>query len=184
MTKHELNASGDSSIPLPAHRSETFKADRTDGLFACLAFALGFLFIRWVLFLGHGWGVSLFTAFYSGVVTLYLSKKGKRMSGEAWFWLAILLLTGLSFSLWPADSLLPWQMLLLFCSAVYWVLSATKMTLFGKTSDWLPLDFLHGLLVIPFMNFGSQYLGMAALRKKQRKFERKFISAGLACCLL
>lgn len=183
MTEHEANANDVSSVPLPAHRSEPFIPDRADSWFACASFLLGFLFIRWVFFSWQGWGVSLFTFIYISAVTLYLHKKGRIMSGEAWYWLSILLFTGLSFSLWQANSLLPWRALLLFCAAVYWVLSATKMTLLGITSNWLPLDYLHGLVVVPFQNFGSQYRSMTFLRKKHGVFEKQLISIGLGVLL-
>ncbi len=160
-----------------------FMPDRTDGLFALVAYALGFLFLRWVFFEWQGWGVALYTAIYCGAVTFYLRQKGLRMPRAGWFWLAVLLLTGLSYSLWQGNGLEPWRNLFLLLTAIYWVLSATGMTLLGKTSDWLPLDGLHGMFTIPFGNFGSQYRSLAVLRK-QRLTSRKQIWSVLLGLLL
>lgn len=162
---------------------EPFVADKTDSMFALVAFALGFFFMRWVFFSWRGWGVSLFTALYCGAVTLYLRQKGVRMTRAGYFWLTILLLTGISYSLWENNGLEPARDLFLFLTAVYWVLSATGMPLLGKTSDWLPLDGLHGLVVIPWRNFGSQYQSLAVLCKNRGTAGKHLASIGLGLML-
>ena len=111
-----------------------FEADRNDIIFALLAFILGFIFARWVLFSWQGWGVTLFTLFYCSAVTGYLLKKGVHIPQAGWFWLAVVILTGISFSLWTSNGLEPWRSLLLFCGAIYWIICAAGLPILGKTS--------------------------------------------------
>lgn len=153
---------------VPRKPAEVFRADRQDGIFALLAYVLGFCFAHWVLFSWRGWAITLFTLAYCIIVTLYLLKKGAHIPRAGWFWLTIVLLTGISFSLWSNDGLGPWPVLLLFCSAVYWIICATGLPILGKTSNLIVLDMLNALLIIPIRNFGCQYKSLIFLgRKKQ-----------------
>jgi hypothetical protein len=151
------------AVPLLKKVKAPFAVDRRDSYFALFAFVLGFLFVRWVLFSWQGWGVTLFTLLFCGSVTVYMLKKGVQVPRAGWFWLAVVLLIGLSFSLWTNNGLVPWHGLLLFCSAVYWILCAAGLLILGKTSDLLLLDSYNALLVIPFSNFGCQYKSLALL---------------------
>ncbi|MDX9871963.1 MAG: DUF4173 domain-containing protein [Clostridia bacterium] len=161
---------------------EPFVPDRTDGYFAIAAFVLGFFFARWV-FAWQGWGVTLFTFVYGVAVALYLRKKGALRQRAGWFWFAVMMLTGLSYSLWPNYGLDHWDDLLLFGSATYWIISATNLTLLRKTSDWLPLDGLNTLLLIPFKNFGIQYSSIAYLSRANKTKGSQLLSIGLGLLL-
>ncbi len=165
---------------------EPFEADRKDGVFALFAFILGFYFARWVLFSWQGWGVTLFTLGYCGVVTVYLLKKRVQIPKAGWLWLTVVVLTGISFSLWTNNGLGPWPGLLLFCSAVYWIICATGLPILGKTSNWITLDFFNALFVIPFRNFACQYKSLAFLgRNKQAEGKQIFsIMLGLFLTLI
>lgn len=162
---------------------EPFAPDRSDVIFALLAFGLGFFFVRWVLLANGGWGVTLFTLGYGAVVLVYLFNKGVAITREGWFWLAIMVLTGLSYSLWTGCGLEPWRGLLLFCSAVYWVVSAAGVALRGETSDWIILDGLNGLLGIPFRNFSCQYRSLAYLGRNKRSASKQIIAVALGLFL-
>lgn len=169
--------------PLLRYAAEPFEADRKDGIFALAVFILGFYFARWVLFSWQGWGVTLFTLGYCGVVTMYLLKKGVHIPRAGWFWLTVVVLTGISFSLWSSNGLEPWRSLLLFCSAVYWVICATGLPLLGKTSNWFGLDSFNGLFVIPFRNFGCQYKSLAFLGSNKKAEGKQIFSIGLGLFL-
>ncbi|HQA07381.1 MAG TPA: DUF4173 domain-containing protein [Syntrophomonadaceae bacterium] len=140
-----------------------FVPDRLDSYFALFAFVLGFFFARWVLFSWQGWGVTVFTLAFCGSVTLYLLKKGVHIDKYGWFWLAVVVLLGLSFGLWSNNGLAPLHGLILFGSALYWILSATGLLIMVKTSNVFVLDGYNALLVIPFGNFGCQYKSLALL---------------------
>jgi hypothetical protein len=164
-------------------RKAPFAADRWDSYFALFAFVLGFLYARWVLFAWQGWGVTLFTLLFCGSVLLYLQKKGVRLPKAGWLWLAVVLLLGLSFSLWSNNGLVLWPGLLLFCSAVYWILCANGLLMQGKTGDLLLLDGYNALIVIPFGNFGCQYRGLALLGSNKLNRGRHIFSIALGLLL-
>lgn len=167
----------------PEKAKALFVADRRDGIFALAAFVLGFLFARWVLFSWQGWGVTLFTLGYCSTVTLYFLKKGVHVPRTAWFWLAVVMLTGISFCLWNNNGLEPWRSLLLFCSAVYWIICATGVQIMGKTSNLALLDGFNALLVIPFGNINSQYKSLAFLGRNKKTEGRQIFSIALGLFL-
>ena len=168
MTKLEDPAGKTATAAAPVQQVNLFNPDKADLWLAGVTFVLGFLFMRWVFFTWQGWGVALYTGLFVAVVLFYLRQKGKRMAGEAWFWFAVLLLTALSFALWPGHGIFLWRCLLLFGAAIYWVRTVTGATLCGKTSDWLPLDLLRGIFYTPLINISAQYSTLAAASKKQK----------------
>lgn len=170
-------------VPLLQKAREPFEADSKDGIFALITFVLGFLFVRWVLFSWQGWGVTLFTIAYCSAVTLYLLKKGVHIPRAAWFWLTVVVLTGISFSLWSNNGLEPWRNLFLFCGAVYWVISAAGLPILGKTSNWIGLDGFNGVFLIPFRNFTCQYKSLAFFGSSKKVAGRQFLSIALGLLL-
>ena len=85
MTEQAITTNSNMDNIVREVRRDPFIPDSVDSLLAIVTFFLGFLFIRWVLFSWQGWGVSLFTAMFGGLVTLYLRHKGIRMPRTAWF---------------------------------------------------------------------------------------------------
>ncbi|HAI21030.1 MAG TPA: hypothetical protein DCM14_03930, partial [Clostridiales bacterium UBA8153] len=85
-SSREQGPGSSTAAPVPI---SPFAPTRVDASAACVAFALGFLFIRWVFFQWRGWGMALFSVMYCGAVILYLRHRGRRLTGEAGFWLAI-----------------------------------------------------------------------------------------------
>ena len=161
-----------SSAPKPVE-AEPFDADFKDVVFAVFAYILGYFFCRWVLAATQGWGIAAFTAVYLASTLLYFIKKGVRPVAASWFWFAVTLLTGLSFALWADIGLGPLRSLFLFCSSVYWVLSAASVQVAGKTGNLLFLDGLNALFVIPFSNFLNQYKAFAWLRGERQRDAKK-----------
>jgi len=168
MTTAEDSANNTAIAASPERKTGLFNPDKADLWLACVSFVLGFLFMRWVFFAWQGWGAALYTVLFIAVVLFYLKQKGKRMAGEAWFWFALLLLTALSFALWPGHGVFFWRSLLLLGTAIYWVRMVAGVNLCGKTSDWLPLDLLRAFFSTPLVYFSAQYSILAAAGKKQK----------------
>lgn len=162
-------------VPYVPKPKEPFEVKKEDILFSIFSLVLGFLFIRWLLFFGfwQGWGVTAFTFLYAGGALLYAKAKKIQASKSSWFWFAILLLTGLSYSLWPSGELTFYQNLLLFGSALYWSASMFGSLIFKKTSNFLPLDAINLLFVIPFKNFALSVKGIAAIFSRQKTDKKK-----------
>ena len=164
----------------------SFNPDRYDFLLALTALALGYLFSRWVLFSWRGWGVAVFTTAYLLAVTAYMMKK-RVFSGcsAAWFWMSATWLTGMSYALWQNAGFGMVRAVFLFCCAVYFVTMASGCTFLGKTSNYLPIDGLNTVIVIPFRNFLNQYLSFAVYRKNGRgKGKCQSVIAGVAIALI
>lgn len=155
---------------------EPFITDRNDTIFALFTFVLGFFFARWVLFSWQGWGVTMFTISYCVAITIYFMKKGVSMTRSGFFWLAAVVLTGISYSLYANNGLEPWRSLFLFCAAVYYVIYASGQLILSNTSNWLLLDGINGLFVIPFKNFGCQYKSLSSPKYIKRSFGRQILS--------
>jgi hypothetical protein len=162
---------------------EPFVVDRKDTIFALFAFILGFFYARWVMFSWQGWGVTVFTIGYCSAITIYLLKKGVNIPREGWLWLSTVVLIGISYSLYENNGLEPWRSLFLLCAAVYFVLSATGQLILGNTNNWILLDGINGMFVIPFKNFGSQYKSLSIAKYKRRGTERHISSIALGLLL-
>ena len=158
-----------------------FKPDAADFVFALLTFILGYMFSRWLLFTWQGWGVAVFTTAYMLIITAYMLKKGVHVKNvPSWFWFGITLMTGVSYALWENRGIMGLREMLLFCSAVYYVIVASNLTIMGKTSNTLLLDGINTICIIPFRNFINQYLSFAVLkRKKENRGKRLPIFLGI-----
>ena len=184
-----IPASADSSLKnneasqLGSRLKEPFEADRRDSIFALIAFILGFFFVRWVLFSWQGWGITAFTAVYCIAVILYIIKKGVRIPPAGWFWWCAVMLTGISYSFYSNNGLEPWRSLFLLCAAIYAILCASGQLIAGKTGNWLLLDGINGMFVIPFRNFGSQYKSLASFGLKKRFKGKQALSIALGLLL-
>ena len=157
--------------PLVAPKPENmFKPDVTDLLFALATFVIGYLFSRWVFFRWQGWGVTVFTTAYLLTATAYLARKGAFISSVAtWFWLAVTWLTGASYTLWSNSGFAAIKALFLFCSATYYVITASGSTLMGNTGNYLIADGFRTVVLIPFRNFFNQYVSFSVLAKGDKR---------------
>ena len=167
-----------------------FKPDMTDLVFALVVFLLGYIYYIWVFFTWKGWGVSIFTVLYLLSVTLYLKKKDALTAGNAkWFWCAITLLTGASYTLWENAGLSFIRNIFLFCSAVYYVIIASGSAVMGNTGNYLILDGVNALMILPFRNFINQYVSFKVLKKRISENDAKAskavsVLAGITLALL
>jgi hypothetical protein len=148
--------------PVIQKRENSFKPDMLDFLFALAVLALGFLFSRWVLFRWQGWGVAVFTTAYLLTVTMYFVKKGVfTQSVEVWFWMVITWATGLSYALWDNAGFEIIRVLFLFKAAVYYAIIASNRTILGKTSNYLLMDGINAIIILPFRNIINQYVSFS-----------------------
>lgn len=159
--------------------NDPFAPDKKDSIFALFAFLLGFTFIRWVFFSWQGWGVTVFTITYCVSITIYFRKKGIQIPSMAYFWLVSVILIGISYSLYVNKGLEPWRSFFLFCSAVYYVIIASSRLILSHTSNWLFLDGINALFVIPFKNFGCQYKSLSLYQFRNKGLRKQIFSIAL-----
>lgn len=176
--------------PTPVPK-QPFSATGADAWFALACFGLGYLFTHWLLMGWQGWGVTAFTVAYITAVLLYARAKRTAIPATSWFWLAALALCGLSYSLWHSASLSPLRGFMLFGLAVYWAATVFSGQLQRKTGNYLPLDAINLLFVVPFANFGTAFKGFAGFTTKSEDGKQKGhlirrllgVGLGLLICL-
>ena len=162
-----------------------FKPDLSDFTFALITFVLGYMFSRWVLFSWQGWGVSVFTTAYLLSVTAYLIKKGVFAADTAtWFWLLVTWAVGVSYALWENAGFAGLRAFFLFCSATYYVIIASGRTIMGKTGNYLPVDGLNAVIILPFRNFINQYVSFSAAGKGEKRGKTLPVLLGALLALL
>ena len=131
-------------------------ADSTDFWFAVIytvvGYGLAYLFSRD----GFGWKFSVFTAVYALAALSYLFRKKKKIPKESWFWLAMMLGSGLPYGFYTAMPV--FQVLGTAVLAAYWTLAAGGCLLENdRTSQWAAADFWNGIWRIPFGNFACYF---------------------------
>lgn len=154
---------------VPVKPKPPFTATRSDGLMALLCFALGYFFIQWLLFTPpwEGFGVTIFVFAYAGAVLWYAKAHQLAIPRASWYWLGVLLATGVSYSLWPGGSLGFVRALLLFGCAVYWVGTLFGSLMQNGNSNYFALDMLNLLFAVPFRNMNKAGVSLAALPCKK-----------------
>ena len=166
-------------------KENAFKPDMCDFVVALITFILGYLFLRWVIFDWQGWGVTVFTTAYLLTVTTYLTKKGVFTNcGATWFWLSVTFVTGLSYMLWVNEGFGGIRALFLFGAAVYYVIVASGRNVMGKTGNYLLIDGLNAVLLIPFHNYINQYVSFVVLKKDGKSSKILHVMLGLMLSLI
>lgn len=125
---------------------------KTDYLFAWIYLLIGYGFVFTVLSGDYDRRLAVYTILYIAVVMLYVMGKGVRPGRESYFWMCILLGTAVPFAFW---SVMPFiQTIAVILLAAYWTLHVTGSLLDGfRTSQWVAMDCINALLVVPFANF-------------------------------
>lgn len=152
-----------------AKPKQPFTATRTDFWMAIASFVLGYLFVQWMLFSPpwEGWGVTVFVVLYAACMLGYAVFSKIEIPKISWYWLGVLLLTGLAYALWPGGSIGVIRALLLFGAAVYWVGTLFGGLLTGKSGNFFILDALNLVFVVPLRNFGCFFKSFAILSSRQ-----------------
>lgn len=139
------------------------KINATDKIIAVIYPMLGYSFIWMFTSAAPDWSLSVFTLVYAVVVLGYLYGKGRTPEKESWFWLAVMLMTGLPITFYSVFPVI--QILVLMGVAAYWTLSAGgRLIDGGKTSGFVGYDVWNAIGAIPFLNFlmqGKVLLGIS-----------------------
>lgn len=134
-----------------------------DSMIAVILYLLSYRYLKhFSNIMTYGFGVTLFVLFYIGAVLLYLKQKKHTPSKESYFWLGVLGLMGISYSLNVNTVFFGFHALFLHCVAVYWTLSASGALLFQKSSAAFFIDGLRGFCFYPFAHFGAWFLSVAS----------------------
>ncbi len=175
--------------PVARKPKEPYSAKKEDGWFALGSMLLGFLFIRWLLisFDWNGLGTGIFTMLFGAIVLVYAKAKRMELSKESWFWFALLQATGITYFIWPLDYLEFYRAIFLFGSAVYWCAALFGTLLENKTSNYIFIDIINSLFVIPFRNFALYFKSVKVFSSPKESHEKSktwlYILFGLVLCI-
>lgn len=137
-------------------KREPIPADGTDFWFAVIYTILGYSFAYLLSSGGFAWKFSAFTAVYAVAVLGYLRVKKKTVPRESWFWLAMMLGSGIPYGFYTSRPVL--QVLGTMALGAYWTLAAGGcMMEEGRTSQWAAADFWNSIWVVPFGNFSCYF---------------------------
>ena len=135
-------------------------ADSTDFWFAVIYTVVGYSLAYLFSSDGFGWKFSVFTAVYALAALSYLFRKKKKIPKESWFWLAMMLGSGLPYGFYTAMPV--FQVLGTAALAAYWTLAGGRCLLENdRTSQWAAADFWNGIWRIPFGNFACYFQVLA-----------------------
>lgn len=127
-------------------------ADGIDFWMAVAYAVVGYSFV-YVFSSDHfAWKFSVFTAVYAVAVLAYLTLKKRKVPKESWFWLAMMLGSGIPYGFYTAMPF--FQVPGTAALAAYWTLSAGGCLIEdGRTSQWAAADFWNSIWKVPFGNF-------------------------------
>lgn len=126
-------------------------ADQTDRRFAVIYAVLSFAWVYLMTSDGFAWKFSAFTAVYPVVVLAYLFQKKQKPAKESFFWLAVLLGSGIPYAFYTEMPVL--QVIGTVYLGIYWTVAAAGCLMEqGRTSSWVAADSWNSLCVIPFAN--------------------------------
>lgn len=127
-------------------------ADTTDRRFAVIYLVMSFAWVYLMTSSGFAWKFSVFTAVYPVVVFAYLLQKKQKPNVESFFWLAVLMSSGIPYAFYTEMPVI--QVLGTMGLGAYWTISAAGCLLENrKTSNWAPADCWNSVCMIPFGNF-------------------------------
>ncbi len=152
--------------PVPVRPKRVYT--KTQGLFALLCLALGYLFVKLVLAVGGGVGITLFV-FIFGAVSLgwcMAQKRAVRWHG----YLSIILLLGLSTAFLWFD-MPEWMALLhtafLAVAMLCWLYAVFRDR--AAENSLLFIDILKAAVVLPFAAFGNVFPAIGGLFQNKKK---------------
>lgn len=150
-------------IPVPFTNS--------DAVFALIAFVCGYFFVWLIHPFRLGFGVTLFTFLFCGVTLMYVKKRMVSIPGQSRFWLALILLSAVNFSLFSNVSLQFLNLLFLMGCTVYWVAALTSNRIEKSIGSYFLPDMVNQLIKVPFGNFNCavKIIKGTAVKNKKSK---------------
>lgn len=130
--------------PYPAYRT-------ADGVYALLCLVLGYMGVRWLFFGRYGYGTTLCFALFAAATAIYLKRTGAPLTRAFFGWMVLLLVFGLSFSLYGQPLVSGLCGLLLLLAGTLWIGQGSRGLPLLRSG--LPADLLRALFVYPFAAF-------------------------------
>lgn len=144
---------------------------KKDKILIFIAAFIGFMFCELIVFEGLGISVPLFiTIFYAGAVW-YLKKRGEKFTIAGLVLFIPIFVLSLCFAFFSNEFLMAFNVLFLFLLMVIQLIYLTGNNLYEKFNPGIMVDYIHGLLIMPFANLGKVF-GVVDSMGKNSKSKR------------
>lgn len=105
----------------------------------------------------YGVGVSITAVLFALSILAYARTEKRKLPGEGYFWLAVMILSALSYTFVYHQSLGWFHPVFLRLTVLYTVMVLLGALIGGKTSQFLLFDGINMLFIIPFSNYLEQW---------------------------
>lgn len=140
---------------------EPYPEQPGDRRMAALMFVLAYLAVdilgAFRAIASYGAGVTLFTVIYGVSMLIYARQKAIKVNREGWFWLAVLMITGVSYTFIDHHTLGWFGSLFLRFLLVYFPFALFGAGVNGQTSAYFVLDSINAMVLIPLNNLRAQW---------------------------
>ncbi len=145
---------------------EPLKFDRKDAVFALLMLICGYLFCRFVLDSGLGFGTTLFYGLFATLSFVYLKRPGKLPKGSV-LCFVFATLSALNFSLFANPHIQMFNLLFLMGCVVYEMALLSGTRIEAKLGGCFPADMLNQGLFVAFGNFFNNFRILFSRKSKK-----------------
>ena len=145
---------------------EPLKSDRKDAVFALLMLLCGYLFCRFVLDSGLGFGTTLFYGLFASLTFLYLKRPGKLPRGSVSCFV-FATLSALNFSFFSNPHIQFFNLLFLMGCVVYEIALLGGTRIEERLGGGFPADLLNQGINVAFRNFFNNFRVMFVRKNKK-----------------
>ena len=145
---------------------EPLKSDRKDAVFALLMLLCGYLFCRFVLDSGLGFGTTLFYGLFASLTFLYLKRPGKLPKGSVSCFV-FATLSALNFSLFSNPHIQFFNLLFLMGCVVYEIAILGGTRIEERLGGGFPADLFNQGFNVAFRNFFDNFRVLFARKSKK-----------------
>ncbi len=145
---------------------EPLKSDRKDAVFALLMLLCGYLFCRFVLDSGLGFGTTLFYGLFASLTFLYLKRPGKLPRGSVSCFV-FATLSALNFSFFSNPHIQFFNLLFLMGCVVYEIALLGGTRIEERLGGGFPADLLNQGINVAFRNFFNNFRVMFVHKNKK-----------------
>ena len=142
------------------------KSDRKDAVFALLMLLCGYLFCRFVLDSGLGFGTTLFYGLFASLTFLYLKRPGKLPRGSVSCFV-FATLSALNFSFFSNPHIQFFNLLFLMGCVVYEIALLGGTRIEERLGGGFPADLLNQGINVAFRNFFNNFRVMFVRKNKK-----------------
>jgi len=136
---------------------EPYNCTPIDDVFAFIVFAIGILFVDFILtfLFSLGMGASVFMGILLVFTAVYFIKSGIKIPKGSWAIMGCIVISSIYFLLFSNVLLSVLNLMFVLLCYVYWVSAATGTRIRDKIGTFITADICRHIFIIPFLNLGA-----------------------------